>query len=79
MGIFAIVVALTVCGARAEAQQPGKISRIGFLDGSTVSGSALLIEAFRQELSELGWIEGKNITVEYVFVIRVRQDVNKAS
>jgi ABC-type uncharacterized transport system substrate-binding protein len=67
VGIFAIVVALTVCGARAEAQPTGKIFRIGYLDNSTASGSAVLLEAFRQELSKLGWIEGKNITIEYRF------------
>ena len=49
------------------AQQPGKIFRIGFLDSSTASGSAVLLEAFRQELSKLGWIEGKNIAFEYRF------------
>src|SRR5439155_24601636 len=38
-----------------------------FLDGSTASGSAALLEAFRQELSKLGWIEGKNIAIEYRF------------
>jgi len=51
----------------AVAQQPGKIFRIGFLDPSTASGMAGLLEAFRQELSKLGWIEGKNITIEYRF------------
>ena len=51
----------------ADAQQTGKIFRIGFLDASTASGSAVLVEAFRQELSKLGWIEGKNITIEYRF------------
>ena len=51
----------------ADAQQTGKIFRIGFLDTSTASGSAVLVEAFRQELSKLGWIEGKNITIEYRF------------
>jgi putative ABC transport system substrate-binding protein len=50
-----------------HAQQTGKIFRIGFLDASTASGSAVLVEAFRQELSKLGWIEGKNITIEYRF------------
>ena len=67
VGIFAIIVALTVCGARAKAQQTGKIFRIGYLDPSTASGSASLLEAFRQELSKLGWIEGKNIAIEYRF------------
>src|SRR2546428_2789439 len=52
----------------ADAQQPtGKIVRIGFLDSSTASGMAGLVEAFRQELSKLGWVEGKNITIEYRF------------
>src|SRR5262245_36645120 len=51
----------------AEAQQTGKVFRIGYLDNSTASGSATLIVAFRQELSKLGWIEGKNITIEYQF------------
>ena len=51
----------------AEAQQPTKIARIGFLDESTASGMATLVEAFRQELRKLGWIEGKNISIEYRF------------
>ena len=67
VGLFAIVLAFTLCGAVATAQQTGKIFRIGFLDGSTASGSAVLVEAFRQELSKLGWIEGKNIAIEYRF------------
>jgi ABC-type uncharacterized transport system substrate-binding protein len=50
-----------------EAQQTGKVFRIGILDASTASGMAVLVEAFRQELSKLGWIEGKNITIEYRF------------
>jgi ABC-type uncharacterized transport system substrate-binding protein len=50
-----------------HAQQTGKIFRIGFLDGSTASGSAVLLEAFRQELGKLGWNEGKNIAIEYRF------------
>src|SRR5262249_2439069 len=51
----------------AEAQQTGKISRIGFLDNSSASGSAVLVEALRQEMGKLGWIEGRNITIEYRF------------
>ena len=50
-----------------NAQQPAKIFRIGFLDPSTAAGSAVLVEAFRQEMSKLGWIEGKNLTIEYRF------------
>jgi ABC-type uncharacterized transport system substrate-binding protein len=51
----------------ADAQQAGKIFRIGFLDNSTAAGIAVLLDVFRQELSKLGWIEGKNITIEYRF------------
>src|SRR5215510_7358384 len=57
---------LAIC-TFAQAQQTGKVPRIGFLDNSTASGSAVLLEAFRQELRKLGWIEGKNITIEYRF------------
>jgi putative tryptophan/tyrosine transport system substrate-binding protein len=64
--IFAVLVLLAVA-VIAEAQQQGKIFRIGFLDTSTASGSAVLVDAFRQELRKLGWIEGKNITIEYRF------------
>src|SRR5215470_7596095 len=51
----------------ASAQQSGKIFRIGFLDPSNASGMAVLVDAFRQELRKLGWIEGKNIAIEYRF------------
>jgi putative tryptophan/tyrosine transport system substrate-binding protein len=66
-GCLAILLLLTGWVRLVDAQQPGKIFRIGFLDSSTASGSAVLLEAFRQELTKLGWIEGKNITVEYRF------------
>ena len=50
-----------------RAQQPGKIFRIGYLDNSTASGSAVLVDVFRKELRKLGWIEGTNIAIEYRF------------
>jgi len=61
---FALSSILVALCAPASAQQPGKIFRIGYLDPSTSSGSAVLLDAFRQELSKLGWIEGKNIAIE---------------
>src|SRR5262245_59652902 len=64
LALFAMLFAL--CPS-AGAQQPGKIFRIGFLDPSNASGMAVMVDAFRQELSKLGWIEGKNITIEYRF------------
>jgi ABC-type uncharacterized transport system substrate-binding protein len=62
-----VVVVLLALGVTAHAQQAGKIFRIGFLDQSTASGIAVFLDPFRQELSKLGWIEGKNITIEYRF------------
>ena len=51
----------------AEAQQAGKTVRIGFLDASTASGMAVLVDAFRQQLRKLGWIQGENISIDYRF------------
>jgi putative ABC transport system substrate-binding protein len=62
-----VAVILLVVTAIADAQQTGKVLRIGFLDNSTASGIAVLLDAFRQELRKLGWIEGKNIAIEYRF------------
>ena len=64
-GLFAIVIALTLCGARTEAQQPTKLPRIGWLTGSTLSSNAHRTDAFRQGLRELGYVEGKNIVIEW--------------
>ncbi|HXV82104.1 MAG TPA: ABC transporter substrate-binding protein [Candidatus Binatia bacterium] len=66
-GLFVIILTLMVCGARASAQRPGKIFRIGFLDTSSASGQAVVVDVFRRELSKLGWIDGKSITIEYRF------------
>ena len=49
----------------AQAQQPTKLSRIGFLNAASTSALAGRLDAFRQGLTELGYIEGKNIVVEY--------------
>ena len=65
--LLAVAVTFALCGVVAAAQQTGKIFRIGFLDSSNASGMAVLVDAFRQELSKLGWIEGKNFTIEYRF------------
>ena len=69
VGWFSILVAAAVLTfpVITEAQQTGKIFRMGILDPSTASGSAVRWEGLRQELSKLGWIEGKNITIEYRF------------
>src|SRR5215472_5299952 len=67
LGLSIIAFVLVVVAQVAQAQQTGKIFRIGYLDNSTASGRAGLLEAFWQEMRKLGWIEGKNITIEYRF------------
>ena len=64
--------ALALCGLlavsfSAQAQQAGEIFRIGFLDPSSASASRALWNTLQEELSKLGWIEGKNIAFEYRF------------
>ena len=60
---LAIVLLATV--SLAEAQQTGKVHRIGVLVTTSRSAGAGNINAFQQRLRELGYIEGKNIIVEY--------------
>jgi hypothetical protein len=65
--VLSLCAMLFALSLSAHAQQTGKIFRIGFLNGGTSANSAVLVEALRRELSKLGWIEGKNITIEYRF------------
>jgi putative tryptophan/tyrosine transport system substrate-binding protein len=59
--IFATLLAL--CSS-LDAQQPAKVPRIGYLGGTSPSSLRARIEAFRQGLRDLGYIEGKNIVIE---------------
>jgi putative ABC transport system substrate-binding protein len=54
-------------GHPADAQHAGKVLRMGFLDASNASGMAVLVDTFRHELNKLGWIEKKNIIIDYRF------------
>src|SRR5947208_7397190 len=56
---------LFALGFPAQAQQPKKIPRIGYLSASSASFQSFRVEAFRQRLRELGYVEGKNIVIEY--------------
>jgi putative ABC transport system substrate-binding protein len=60
---------LMVAGAEVQAQQPGKIARIGILrpERPGDAGVEVLIEAFRGGLRQLGYVEGKNIVLEHRF------------
>ena len=60
-----VAMMLLAVGVTAQAQQPKKIPRVGFLSATSPSTIAARIEAFRQGLRELGYVEGKNIVVEY--------------
>jgi putative ABC transport system substrate-binding protein len=64
---LSILIAIVVLafGLIAEAQQAEKVPRIGYLSGSPPSSIAERIEAFRQGLRELGYMEGKNIVIEW--------------
>jgi putative tryptophan/tyrosine transport system substrate-binding protein len=60
-----IAVVLLAVAVTAEAQQAKKVPRIGFLSGFSSSSDRKRVEAFRQGLRELGYVEGQNVFVEY--------------
>jgi putative ABC transport system substrate-binding protein len=64
------VVALLALGVAAaslaaEAQQAGKVYRIGYLSTPTRASVERVLQAFLRTLRELGWVEGQNLTIEY--------------
>jgi putative tryptophan/tyrosine transport system substrate-binding protein len=63
-GLLSILFAVAVA-AISEAQQTGKIFRIGALSGTSSSAVSDWVEAFRHGLRELGYIEGKDIVIEW--------------
>ena len=62
---FLIVLIVFALCIPAEAQQPKKVHRIGFLGGATFAVLSARIEEFRRGLRELGYVEWKNILIEY--------------
>ena len=66
---FISAVSLSLLGAplAAQAQQAGKVRRIGYLDQGSAAGSKPYFEAFREGLRDLGWVEGQNIAIEVRF------------
>src|SRR5262245_16283745 len=60
-----LAVSLLVAPLAADAQQAGKVPRIGFLSLTSPSDRPSLLGAFRQRLRELGWVEGQNIVIDY--------------
>jgi putative ABC transport system substrate-binding protein len=62
LGLSALLFALCVS---VQAQQPMKLPRIGYLNASSLSTNATRMEAFRQGLRDLSYVEGKNIIIEW--------------
>jgi ABC-type uncharacterized transport system substrate-binding protein len=65
IGLLVIFVTLAACGVVAEAQQPKKVPRIGYLSNTDPAGESPRAEAIRLALRERGYIEGQNIATEY--------------
>ncbi|HXL09657.1 MAG TPA: ABC transporter substrate-binding protein, partial [Candidatus Bathyarchaeia archaeon] len=64
LSILVVAVQLTI-GLVADARQSAKVPRIGYLTVASLSSNVARIEAFRQGLRELGYVEGKNIVIEW--------------
>src|SRR5437867_1553202 len=65
LGLSVIAFALVVSGTVAQAQQPKKVPRIGYLTGADAATESARSEGIRLALRERGYIEGQNIATEY--------------
>jgi putative tryptophan/tyrosine transport system substrate-binding protein len=63
--IMTLTLSLLVMPLCSNAQQPGKVYRIGCIPGGPLAPRLHQWDAFRQTLRELGWVEGQNITIEF--------------
>jgi putative tryptophan/tyrosine transport system substrate-binding protein len=63
--VLILLPALLAAPLAASAQQAATVPRIGFLSAATSGVSSPVLDAFRQALRELGWVEGQNIVVAY--------------
>ena len=64
-GIFAIALTFALGGAGVQAQQPKSVPRVGYLSVLSPSSDSARIEAFRQGMRDLGYLEGQNMAIEY--------------
>ena len=60
-----LAVGLLITPSTVRAQPAGKVRRIGYLSSGSSTANPQFVEAFRQGLRELGWVEGQNIVIEY--------------
>jgi putative ABC transport system substrate-binding protein len=65
VGLVAFIFTFALCRVVATAQQSTKIPRIGYLTGATPEAQSTRTDAFRRGLRELGYVEEKNIIIEY--------------
>ncbi|MBI3824609.1 MAG: ABC transporter substrate-binding protein [Candidatus Rokubacteria bacterium] len=65
LGTFALSLALLALPLGAAAQQPPRVPRIGVISSLDRSGGTPDVQAFKQGLRDLGYVEGKNIVFEY--------------
>jgi putative ABC transport system substrate-binding protein len=63
--LLILAVTILVAPLAADAQQPTKVPRIGFLSAAFPAALSARLDAFREGLRELGYVEGKNIVIEY--------------
>jgi putative ABC transport system substrate-binding protein len=65
-GVLIVALALGLLAAlcAAEAQEPGKVRRIRVLGPTTRSDSMFRLDAFREGLRELGWVEGRTVVLD---------------
>ena len=63
--IVALALGILAAPLASEAQQPAKVSRLGFLGSGSPIAASHLLDALRQGLRELGHVEGQNIAIEY--------------
>jgi putative tryptophan/tyrosine transport system substrate-binding protein len=62
---LAVILSFVLAPLAAEGQQAGKIYRIGMLETTSMALNAVNLDAFRQGLRELGYVEGRNFMIEY--------------
>ena len=63
--VLTLCAMLSALSYSASAQQPTKVPRIGYLSGSSLSTDAARVAAFQHGLRDLGYVEGKNIVIEW--------------
>ena len=63
--LFCLLITVLLITGSAEAQQARKVPRIGYLTATSLSSNVARIDAFRQGLRELWYVEGKNILIEW--------------